>query len=537
MQARGPITGEATGVRRRWRASALGALLAVALGLGGAAVALLGAPRASAAPSWGPPTSIDQASSIITALACPSSTLCVAGDDTGNILYSTDGAATWTRVNVDGTNTITSISCPSTGLCVAVDNNSSVLFSTDPASSSWTTVPTVDTYSRDITSISCPSTDLCVFVDAQWRAFFSTTPTGQSSAWSLDNAESWDTLTTSAFSSISCPSSALCVVGGQWSSQLSPADVFASTQPTNTTSSTAWIDVGDVDGKNMVTAVSCPSTSLCVAGDNAGNILTANGDPTNEVNWSTASSVASSKITAISCPTTSFCVATDVGGQVLVSDNPSAGGSSWTASVVDPGQALTSLACASTSFCVAGDGSGQVVATAAPGTPTTGVPTTTSAPATTSSPTTTSAPVGGTHLSVAATLGSGAALVAPGGRQATIRLTCLVATCRGSVRLRATVLERIETPVVVHGHQVVRTVLRRRVLTLGARTYAAGSGVHTLSVPLDRSGRLLLARTHRVVVRVTVVANGRASVRSLTLVERSARRAASRNRHLSARRS
>jgi hypothetical protein len=65
----------------------------------------------------------------ITGLACPSANRCVAIDQAGHVLTSTDptaGAAAWRVVDVDP-NGLVSLSCPSVALCVAVDGNSSIL--------------------------------------------------------------------------------------------------------------------------------------------------------------------------------------------------------------------------------------------------------------------------------------------------------------------------------------------------------------------------------------------------------------------------
>ena len=51
--------------------------------------------------------------------------LCVAVDDAGNVVSSTDptgGAAAWTTTQVDGMKVLDGVSCASTALCVAVDN-------------------------------------------------------------------------------------------------------------------------------------------------------------------------------------------------------------------------------------------------------------------------------------------------------------------------------------------------------------------------------------------------------------------------------
>jgi hypothetical protein len=62
----------------------------------------------------------------IDAMSYPSTSLCVAVDDKGNILTSTDpgdgSSAVWASENVDGNKIIDDVSCPTTTLCVAVDD-------------------------------------------------------------------------------------------------------------------------------------------------------------------------------------------------------------------------------------------------------------------------------------------------------------------------------------------------------------------------------------------------------------------------------
>ena len=53
----------------------------------------------------------------------------------------TGGADAWTTTNVDGANSLSSVSCASSDLCVAVDNSGNVVTATDPTggAGAWTT--------------------------------------------------------------------------------------------------------------------------------------------------------------------------------------------------------------------------------------------------------------------------------------------------------------------------------------------------------------------------------------------------------------
>jgi hypothetical protein len=64
------------------------------------------------------------------AIDCPSRSLCVATDSTGDVLVSTNPGAPqprWQRTHVDGRGTIAAISCPSNSLCIAVDTRGGLI--------------------------------------------------------------------------------------------------------------------------------------------------------------------------------------------------------------------------------------------------------------------------------------------------------------------------------------------------------------------------------------------------------------------------
>ena len=99
--------------------------------------------------------------------------------------------------------------------------------------------------------------------------------------------------------------------------------------------------------------------------------------PFSASNWSapSASSIdAANTIQDLVCPTGSLCIAADDAGNVLTSTTPPFGASSWSASAVDPFRTITGVACSLNVFCVIGDDAGNVLA----GTPT--LPVNTAAP-------------------------------------------------------------------------------------------------------------------------------------------------------------
>lgn len=96
------------------------------------------------------------ASHNLTSVSCPSSTLCIGVDDYGDVITSTNpsgGAAAWRLTNVDSNNeaiangvgvALNGVSCPSSTLCVAVDDLGNAVTSTNPTggAAAWT-VPTL----------------------------------------------------------------------------------------------------------------------------------------------------------------------------------------------------------------------------------------------------------------------------------------------------------------------------------------------------------------------------------------------------------
>src|SRR6478736_6537621 len=93
--------------RARLRRPALAVLAAIAAL---AASGLFSAQALASAPfAWSSQTLIDSqapygATVELTGVSCPSATLCVAVDDVGKVLTSTDGGASWTPARVDANN-------------------------------------------------------------------------------------------------------------------------------------------------------------------------------------------------------------------------------------------------------------------------------------------------------------------------------------------------------------------------------------------------------------------------------------------------
>ena len=110
----------------------------------------------------------------------------------------------------------------------------------------------------------------------------------------------------------------------------------------------AWHTTNDLQPTEL-TGMSCPSVSLCVATDNAGNVLATTSPSGGPHAWS-ISAVAAGGLSGVSCPTENLCVAIG-GNDIYTSTNPTGGGAAWTVTQIS-GVGLDAVACPSPSLCV-----------------------------------------------------------------------------------------------------------------------------------------------------------------------------------------
>ena len=118
--------------------------------------------------------------------------------------------------------------------------------------------------------------------------------------------------------------------------------------------------------QGTLSGVSCPSSSLCAAVDDSGNLVTST-DPTGGTSaWSTVDADPATPFYGVSCPTVSLCVAVDFHGDVVTSTDPTGGAGAWTVTPADSGNILLDVSCPSAALCVAGDTDGHVVTSTDP---------------------------------------------------------------------------------------------------------------------------------------------------------------------------
>jgi hypothetical protein len=314
------------------------------------------------APTWSNPANDPAAAGQIppvpggAGMSCISATACVAVDAFGDAFIYDGNAPTsaWRITPIDATDPISAITCRA-GPCVAVDAAGDVLTSNQPARINSWAFRNVDAHA--LNALACPSAQLCVAVDGAGNVVWSTDPMSATATWTAADADA-----AAPLNSISCPTAQFCAAVD------SDGDVITSTNPAGGGASWSAAYVDDTltsDGSSsQLTGISCPTKSLCVAVDSAGNIISST-DPTGGAAAWTLWAIGNGGFTGVTCPSASLCVAA-ASGYLSTSTVPSGGVPNWSNTAVT--QDLSQLLCLSRSECIglAGGPSGVVLATADP---------------------------------------------------------------------------------------------------------------------------------------------------------------------------
>ncbi len=327
---------------------ALGVVLAFQLALAGGAAADL---------SWSPLAPTDRHEPFsdrgsLSAVACPTESLCVAADSGGLLFTSSDPESepSW-RLNalVEGGSPIDPlISCPSSSFCVAADEFGVIRTSTSPDSGSWTSADIADSY---LSGISCPSASRCVAIDELGGVVTTDDPDGPASGW---------TSYRSGFSSLgalACPTESLCVA------YAGNGSIVYSTDPGTAGS---WSTAAAISNDDPVEAMSCPSASFCAAVDFDGNVYTSSNPSSGAWSAPVSSGLAVRSRDGLTCRSSSFCVAAESDDEVAVTTDPEGGSGAW-GRIVEHGHSFDGVSCPSTSLCALIDGNSDVYFLSNPG--------------------------------------------------------------------------------------------------------------------------------------------------------------------------
>ncbi len=299
--------------------------------------------------SWSEATPVDTGA-LVSAVACPSESLCVAVDRSGRMLFTrnpTSSTPSWSKpAEIGSGQPLTAVACGGEDLCVAVDEGGSAAASTNPASGAgaWH-ASKID--GVGLTGVSCASASLCVAVDSAGNALTSTDPGAAGAAWTSNDIDAGTGLR-----GVSCPSESLCATVD------ATGDVLVDGDPASPGS--GW-GIRTIDPTGTLTVVSCASASLCVALDSAGNAFASADAGSPAPTWNSTQVDVGATPTAISCATSGLCVLLDSQGNALASDNPTAAVPAWSGSAAEPGAAMATVSCLPGGLCSALDGAGRAL--------------------------------------------------------------------------------------------------------------------------------------------------------------------------------
>ena len=209
----------------------------------------------------------------------------------------------------------TAVSCPTPGFCAFVDNTG---HATTLRGGTWATpqafgapsgTGSVALYHPGGIGLSCPSSSSCTAVVG------TTILDWNGSTWSEEQLP-WSPVLdpgASSATAISCPTTTLCIiVNGRTVSYR--------------TAGHGWSPVQDIDPQGGLDAISCPTTSFCLTADSHGSVVTWDG-----THWSPPLHVLPSSTeytgagTSVSCPSDQFCMVVDGDGDYATYAGPADG--------------------------------------------------------------------------------------------------------------------------------------------------------------------------------------------------------------------
>jgi hypothetical protein len=337
----------------------------------GLAILLIGAaPAAAAEPAmvWSEPEPITSTASI-TGIDCPTTDLCVAVDQRGNAITTINPAGPasgWTSADiVSGEDGINAVSCASSHKCVAVGSNGMRLTSTDPTGGSAAWTETEITGASGLLAVSCNG-ETCAAYDTEDRIVIWGKPSG-------GGVEVTKILEVNggAFvpDDVDCPTSSFCVFIGTESHSPGGGSfdwenaVVTLTNPVESSPSFTHHFIGD---KTFLRALSCPTSSFCLAVDEEGDDLVSTAPAT--AAWESHlihpnGAQYDSALFDVSCPSEEFCAAVGNPFDVLTSKQPLGGEEDWGGAYLEANEVLS---CPSPSLCLAAGGENISFGTPAP---------------------------------------------------------------------------------------------------------------------------------------------------------------------------
>ena len=316
-------------------------------------------------------------------VTCPSEALCVAvdtnDDSVATSINPTGGAAAWKVTKLPAATNLRDLSCPSPSMCVGIGGAATVVTSRNPTggATAWTAIQVAGlpvcgprgegSLPCGLTGVTCPTETFCAAVDTVGNLITTRNPTGGAASWNVSRLGKL--LTGMEYpgqlSDVFCESPGLCVL-------LGANDIVTSSTPTAGVA--GWKLTHLTEPGHYLSAVTCPSSTFCVAVDQFGDVITSSNPTGGAAAWITTNvegvplddpNAQGVSLSDVSCPSIGFCVAID-SGNVVTSRNPTGGAAAWAMANVDSSNDVQGVSCPTINLCVAVDHFSNVVTSTNP---------------------------------------------------------------------------------------------------------------------------------------------------------------------------
>jgi hypothetical protein len=256
---------------------------------------------------------------------------------------------------VDAPNSLNAVSCVSESTeCVVVGSLGDAFYSTDvsaTASATWKSWSGPAGVSPS-EAVACPASSLCVLADGEvepgsigGNMYYATALGG---AWTEAFSAGYGVL------AISCPSASFCVDGQEGNGYI---------RYTTSPGSSSWTSV--IIGSSAMNAVDCLSSSFCTVVDSSGHVHVATTEAKikEALGWKSTDIDGSTALTGIACPAKTSCLAIDHTGSVLDLTVAPTGEVTVSRDAIDGANNLTAITCTQLT-CVTVDRQGNVFGSA-----------------------------------------------------------------------------------------------------------------------------------------------------------------------------
>jgi hypothetical protein len=207
------------------------------------------------------------------------------------------------------TATMTGFACPLVSECVAIgDNNAGVeqgVTRFDPAHAGNASTTPIDNSLGEPSGLSCPTASQCTTVSGvDEYTFVPVDGAGRLTAITPEPI----TTGTEGYTAVSCPSATQCTAIANVPSTGGDAITFDPENPST-------VAPTSIDPDNAPTAISCPTTSLCLIVDAAGNAVEV--DPTSLAGSLQIPITGAGPLESVYCASAAQCVAVDANGRLF----------------------------------------------------------------------------------------------------------------------------------------------------------------------------------------------------------------------------